>query len=44
MHLEDRIFIEYRDGRDRVVEEFGFDEIVIGQAFHRQMEQEERYA
>lgn len=44
MHLKKRIFVEYWDGRDRVVEEFGFDEIVIGQVFHRQMEQEERYA
>jgi hypothetical protein len=44
MHLGDRVFIEYWDGRDRVVEEFGLDEIVIGRRYQRQMGQEEKYA
>jgi hypothetical protein len=45
MHLKKRIFVEYWDGRDRVVEEFGLDEIVVGRRTIQQMEQEEeKYA
>ena len=45
MHLGDRVFIEYWDDRDRVVEEFGLDEIMIAKRIHRQLEQEEeKYA
>jgi DNA-directed RNA polymerase subunit RPC12/RpoP len=45
MHLKKRIFVEYWDGHDRVVEEFGMDELVVGRRTQRQMEQEEeRYA
>lgn len=45
MHLGDRVFIEYWDGHDRVVEEFGLDELVVGRRTIRQMErEEEKYA
>ncbi len=44
MHVKKRIFVEYWDGHDRVVEEFGLDELVIGRRFQREIEQEEKYA
>jgi hypothetical protein len=44
MHMKKRIFVEYWDGNDRVVEEFGLDELVVGRRTIHQMEQEEKYA
>jgi len=45
MHVKKRIFVEYWDGRDRVVEEFELDELVIGRrTMHRVEREEEKYA
>ncbi len=41
IQTQGRIFVEYRTDGDRVIEEFGIDELVIGR---RVQDQEEKYA